>query len=920
MTALSLVMLKRHLPPPAATSAFSALISHCASSEAMKKGSWHDWSQLLHAFEAADMQCSDCPDLTRLCDRAVRALPRKLIRSLSFKDIIMPLSALVAVGYTGSAQPLLQAVTASISQGRVMNTARFAHWRKLTMAAIELSDCGMETVQQLEQFADKASNNLVAPQFHDVSTFLNTMRLALWPKTEFVKHLAKQAAEHPWYDLDSSQLSSCLCSLAFLGHLDISVRCMAATLTEADLTALKPRELTNLLYARSMFLALSIQQAVSLGHSQLASDPGAETLPTPYQGFELAGEVEETPSMPTDTPAQGLCDSEPPSQPKLDLEQLVVEMKHLPVQVSSSPGKQLVQVAQDMADWNRLEASSRRQLTIALLQCLGVGNESETANQLSMAALSLVMLKRHLPPPAATSAFSAFIRHCANSKAMKRGGWRFWSKLLDTLGTAGLQCSTCPDLTRLCDQAVQLLPREPWRPRDKHMSRQLIAMATVGYRGSAQPLLQAITTAFSQGRTMHTARFRHFWELIRAATELPSCRTETRQLLDKFAAKASGSNSMDHLDAEDVSTFLNVMRLMMWPNTEFIKQLVAGSSRGEMDSRQLASSLYSLACLGYLDSSVRDLAATVAEADLTALCTRDLTNLLHAQSMFLALSIHQAVSSGHSQLASEPQLDSMAAALWRECSRRGPGHKKWGAKHLSQLYAASQWLDVCTGGQTSLAESPAFLGLVAKALTSQTSSTESAHTADGCTDYSQLVRALAAAGDNEVEQAALSLDGTVCTQLVVKGPGLTRGIAVYQSHEFLPDGSMSGVVAHVKLQQLNHFDAGVVVNKAVFDQLASDSERAAFMRGQVRASLPEAEAWRRVLQMLKEASRGDESSTGYCKLVLVLVLVLALRQYDTPPRPKQDLEQLVSAVEELPLLTSSSQVEQTSQLLWCFAD
>ncbi|GFH06541.1 hypothetical protein HaLaN_01189 [Haematococcus lacustris] len=43
-------------------------------------------------------------------------------------------------------------------------------------------------------------------------------------------------------------------------------------------------------------------------------------------------------------------------------------------------------------------------------------------------------------------------------------------------------------------------------------------------------------------------------------------------------------------------------------------------------------------------------------------------------------------------------------------------------------------------------------------------------------------------------------------------------------------------------------------------------------------------------------------------------------QYDVAPRPKQDLEQLVSAVEELRFLSSSSQVQQTSQLLWCFAD
>ncbi|KAJ9505218.1 hypothetical protein QJQ45_013413 [Haematococcus lacustris] len=45
----------------------------------------------------------------------------------------------------------------------------------------------------------------------------------------------------------------------------------------------------------------------------------------------------------------------------------------------------------------------------------------------------------------------------------------------------------------------------------------------------------------------------------------------------------------------------------------------------------------------------------------------------------------------------------------------------------------------------------------------------------------------------------------------------------------------------------------------------------------------------------------------------------ALRQYDPATRPKQDLEQLMSAVEELPFLNSSSQVEQTSKLLWCCA-
>ncbi|KAJ9512600.1 hypothetical protein QJQ45_018886, partial [Haematococcus lacustris] len=70
-----------------------------------------------------------------------------------------------------------------------------------------------------------------------------------------------------------------------------------------------------------------------------------------------------------------------------------------------------------------------------------------------------------------------------------------------------------------------------------------------------------------------------------------------------------------------------------------------------------------------------------------------------------------------------------------------------------------------------------------------------------------------------------------CHQLLVQGPGLTQGISVEESSNVVPDSSMSGVVAHVKLL------------------LASDSERAAFMREQVRASLPEAEAWRQLLQV-----------------------------------------------------------------------
>ncbi|KAJ9519741.1 hypothetical protein QJQ45_013425 [Haematococcus lacustris] len=1204
MTAWSLVMLKHHLPPPAATSAFSAFIRHCTSSEAMKTGSWRDWSQLLHALEAAGMQCSKCPELARLCNRAVQLLPGKLVQSLSDKDISMPLSAMVALRYRGSAQPLLQAITAAISQGLIMETAgsKNYYWSELIVAAGGLAGCGREIGQLLKQFAAKATASIDGVDAeHALSTLLRTVRPLLWPKTGFVK---KRAAGHPRGEMDSSQLAFSLYCLAFLGYLDSSVRSLAANVAEADLTAFGAHELIMLLDARSKFLALSIQQAVSSGHSQLASEPqlnsmaaalwrecsrreadglkwslndqkqlhifrqlkdactGGQTSltaspPSPslqkfvakkisgkvlwdIEGIDVEAEAwrrqlasdneraaftwdqvraslpeaeawqqvlqaasagtcngepqqvdqllscevdagmlqqEEAEEMPSQTsgppaqdltafgardltallyarsmflslsirqavssghsqlasepqldsmaaalwreysrreavgqqwskqdlqqldtasqtkdaciggqtpsaalplpttwlpsgsssklsePGQALRTSEPPPQAKLDLEELKAVVEKLPVQMSSSQGKQLVQLVQEMAHWDRLGDSSRDKLTQDLLQCLGVGGEAEDAYQLSMAALSLVKLKRHLPPPAATSAFSAFISHCASSETMKRGNWSGWSKLLHALGAAGLQCSTCPDLTRLCDQAVQLLPGKlAFGPADKNIRMLLKAMVSVGYRGSAQPLLQAVTTACSQGLLMVDAGFEAWGSLIRAARGLTGGCMETSQLLECFAAKVSGS--MDNTDAQDVSALLNAMslawwpdrdfcrqlaeraaggpsvgmsikqlainlcklaclgyldssvrslaikvaetkltafkpqqltnllharsmflryydscwmslqprradvsiilsamRLVMWPDTNFVKQLAvraAGGPRFIMGSSQLAITLHNLAYLGYLDSSVRDLAAKVVEADLTSFGAHDLTKLFHARSMFLALSIHHAVSLGHSQLASEPQLDSMAAALWRECSRRGPDHAQWRANHLNQLYAASQWLHACTGGQTSLTESPALLELVAKAITCQTSSIESAHTEDGCVDHNQLVQALAAAGYNEVEQGAVSLDGTYCAQLVVKGPGLTRGIAgiVYHSQELLPDGGMSGVVAHAKLQQLAHFDAGVVINKAVFDQLASDSERAAFMGEQVQASLPEAKAWRKVLQAASVGS-GD---------------------------------------------------------------
>ncbi|KAJ9519786.1 hypothetical protein QJQ45_013452 [Haematococcus lacustris] len=193
-------------------------------------------------------------------------------------------------------------------------------------------------------------------------------------------------------------------------------------------------------------------------------------------------------------------------------------------------------------------------------------------------------------------------------------------------------------------------------------------------------------------------------------------------------------------NAHNISNILYAMGLVLWHDKEVCRQLAerAAQLQRAANGQDLANNLYALARLGYLDSSVRSLAAKVAEADLTAFEPQHLANLLYARSMFLALSIHQAVSAGHSQLASEPQLNSMAAALWRECSRRGQGIEL----------------------------------------------------------------------------------------------GLPRGIAVDQISLTLHDGSMSGVAAHIKLQQMTHFDARVMVNKAVFNQLRSDGERAAFMSEQ----------------------------------------------------------------------------------------
>ncbi|GFH16908.1 RAP domain-containing protein [Haematococcus lacustris] len=548
------------------------------------------------------------------------------------------------------------------------------------------------------------------------------------------------------------------------------------------------------------------------------------------------------PSIPSRTlkaSAHTLRQYDPAPRPKQDLEQLVSVVEELPFLSSSSQVEQTSQLLWCFADWARQPENSRARMTqaqcnsvLALLQCMaamaGAGKarnppappplQQFDARQLNMAAWSLGKLKPHLPAATVTLACIAIACHSASSEAMKRGGWCEWSNLLHGLATAGMQCSSSPDLTRLCDQAVPLLPGKLARGAvGQDVSMTLWAMAKSGYTGSAQPLLQSVTAAISQGEVMRDAKPQNWANLIWATSKLPGCRDEARQLLSLFAARAQAV--VPELNAQNVSNILYAMGMLLWHDKEVCRQLAerAAQTQQTMREQHMANSLYGLARLGYLDSSVRSLAAGVAKADLAAFKPQELTNMLYARSMFLALSNHQAVSSGHSQLASEPQLNSMAAAL--------------------------QWLHACTGGQTSLAASPALQELVAKAAAIKVSNMKKVRNAARQVDCCQLVQALAAAGYGELQQASLSQAGTSCTLLVVGMElRLTRGTAVDQVPHFLHDGSMSGVVAHIKLQQLTHFDAGVVVNKAVFDQLASDSERAAFMREQVRASLPEAEA------------------------------------------------------------------------------
>ncbi|KAJ9522222.1 hypothetical protein QJQ45_008051 [Haematococcus lacustris] len=185
----------------------------------------------------------------------------------------------------------------------------------------------------------------------------------------------------------------------------------------------------------------------------------------------------------------------------------------------------------------------------------------------------------------------------------------------------------------------------------------LWAMAKSGYTGSAQPLLQSVTAA--------TFRVRE----------------EARQLLDQSSARAQAG--VPGLDAQNVSNVLYTMGLVLWHDKEVCRQLAERAARMQqsMSSQNMVSSLYALARLGYLDSSVRSLAAGVAKADLAAFKIQELTNLLYARSMFLALFIHQAVSSGHSQLAtkrSKRTKAEQAAEPESKAAKAKPAHNQAG--------------------------------------------------------------------------------------------------------------------------------------------------------------------------------------------------------------------------------------------------
>ncbi|GFH27034.1 hypothetical protein HaLaN_25291 [Haematococcus lacustris] len=197
--------------------------------------------------------------------------------------------------------------------------------------------------------------------------------------------------------------------------------------------------------------------------------------------------VADLPSRTTSAPTQALRQYDSPSQPKQDMGELIIAIVKLPcVVISRKDLEELVSAVEE-------------------LPFLSSSIQQFNARQLDLAAWSLGKLKPHLPAAAVTSACTAIACHSASSEAMKEGSWREWSNLLHGLATAGMQCSSSPDLTRLCDQAVQLLPVTlAWGVASQNISMTLWAMAKSGYTGSAQPLLQSVTAAIRQGSVIRS--------------------------------------------------------------------------------------------------------------------------------------------------------------------------------------------------------------------------------------------------------------------------------------------------------------------------------------------------------------------------------------------------------------------------------
>ncbi|GFH15081.1 hypothetical protein HaLaN_11243 [Haematococcus lacustris] len=292
---------------------------------------------------------------------------------------------------------------------------------------------------------------------------------------------------------------------------------------------------------------------------------------------------------------------DPAPRRKQDLEQLVSAVEELPFLSSSSQVEQTSWLLWCFADWARQPENSRARMTPAqcnavldLLQRMAVeargvkaGNppapppmQQFNARQLNMAAWSLGQLQPHLPAATVTAACTALACHSASSEAMKRGSWRDWSTLLHGLATAGMQCSSSPDLTRLCDQAVQLLPGKLARgAAGQDISMTLLAMVKSDYTGSAQPLLQSVTAAISQGDIMRDAKPQAWANLIWAASKLPGCRQEARQLLSLFSARAQAV--VPGLNAQDVSNILYAMGLVLWHDKEVCRQLAERAAQAQ---------------------------------------------------------------------------------------------------------------------------------------------------------------------------------------------------------------------------------------------------------------------------------------------------------------------------------------------------